>query len=167
MDTLFLCKNPKHLTCTKMVAFIGIWLNWHNRGNYPCMPRSRLCSCGLKSVSLCVWHLPEHYAQDVPSPKLIEQWNRIIQHRWMQDSDVPNSLARVSIQSLIPNGIFFPIWKMTACEFIDSRGLQLQLRNNNMALFWHPSPEEFEKRDQSGIHEFTLLVCGLSLSCDR
>jgi hypothetical protein len=100
-------------------------------------------------VSLCVWHLPEHYAQDVPSPKLIEQWNRIIQYRSMQDSDVPNSLARASIQSLIQNGIFFPIWKMTACEFNDSRGLKLQLRNNNMALFWYPSPEEFEKRVQS------------------
>ena len=120
---------------------------------------SRLRACLLKSVSVCWWHLSEHYAQNVPSPQLIEQWNSIIQLSWMQDSGVPNSLARDNIQSLIRNGVFFPIWKMTDCEFNDSRGLKLPLRNNNMTLTWYPCPEEFEKRVESGIPHFTMLLC--------
>ena len=84
----------------------------------------------------------------------------------MQDSGVPNSLARDSTQSLIRNGIFFPIWKMTACEFNDFRGLNLQLRNNNISLTWYPSPEEFEKRVESGVPQFTMFVCCQSLSYD-
>jgi len=34
-DELLLTKNPNLLTATSLVAFVGIWLKWHNPGNYP------------------------------------------------------------------------------------------------------------------------------------
>ena len=35
VDKLLEGKDPHDFTCTKMVAFVGIWLNWHNPGNSP------------------------------------------------------------------------------------------------------------------------------------
>jgi hypothetical protein len=52
VDKLLLCNNPKHLTCTSMVAFIGIWLNWHNPGDDPACPGCAHCANTL--VGACV-----------------------------------------------------------------------------------------------------------------
>jgi hypothetical protein len=37
VDELIEGKDPHDLSCTKMVALVGIWLNWHNPGNSPYM----------------------------------------------------------------------------------------------------------------------------------
>jgi hypothetical protein len=52
--------------------------------------------------------LEGHYTLLAPSEKLIQEWNRIITLKWMQEPDVSNSLAQDSTQQLIRNGIFFP-----------------------------------------------------------
>ena len=52
VDKLLLCTKPKHLTCTAMVAFIGIWLNWHNPGDDPACPDGAHCDNAL--VHVCV-----------------------------------------------------------------------------------------------------------------
>jgi hypothetical protein len=52
VDKLLLCNNPKHLTCTSMVACIEIWLNWHNPGDYPACPACVHCANAL--VGACV-----------------------------------------------------------------------------------------------------------------
>ena len=52
VDKLLLCTTPKYLTCTAMVAFIGIWLNWHNPGDDPACPDGAHCDNAL--VDVCV-----------------------------------------------------------------------------------------------------------------
>jgi hypothetical protein len=71
----------------------------------------------------------------------------------MQNPEEPYSLAHDLTQSVIRNGIFFPIWKMTSCKFNDSAGLETPLRNNHLSITWYPDPEEIDKKVKTGIPE--------------
>jgi len=126
-------------------------------------------------VLICMsGHLSGHYTQVAPSQQLIQEWNRIITLKWMQEPDVPNSLAQDSTQQLIRNGIFFPIWNMNPCDLNDSARRKHHLRNNRITVNWFPSKTEFDQRVQEGMTEkaprgtallFTLLTFTLSPSC--
>ena len=104
-------------------------------------------------MSVRVWHLPDHYKKDVPSESLIREWNAMIRLKKMQDPEQPYSLADDQTQSVIRNGILFPIWQMKSCKFNDSAGLPNPLRNNHLSVTWLPDPEEIEKRVKAGIPE--------------
>jgi hypothetical protein len=71
----------------------------------------------------------------------------------MQNPEEPYSLAHDLTQSVIRNGILFPIWKMTSCKFNDSAGLETPLRNNHLSITWYPDPEEIDKKVKTGIPE--------------
>jgi hypothetical protein len=77
----------------------------------------------------------------------------MIKFNKMQNPEEPYSLAHDLTQSVIRNGILFPIWKMTSCKFNDSAGLQTPLRNNHLSITWCPDPEEIEKKVKAGIPE--------------
>ena len=92
----------------------------------------------------------DNYKKLSPSKELVDARNVLIASKQWNDESKDTNLADDDSQSVIINGIPFPIWKMKDCIYNDSKPTRAPVRNNNISIQWVELCEDAANPDSGG-----------------